>query len=51
MPGPLEEMVPEAPMTRCQGIGGLVLGGKNFRAAHDSFFLFDKQLWEDLKRL
>ena len=33
MPGPLEEMVPEALMTRCQGIGGLVLGGKNFRAA------------------
>ena len=34
MPGPLEEMVPEAPMTRCQGIGGLVLGGRNFKAAH-----------------
>jgi hypothetical protein len=34
VPGPLEEMVPEAPITRCQGIGGLVLGGKNFKAAH-----------------
>ena len=32
MPGPLEEMVPEAPITRCQGIGGLVLEGKNFNA-------------------
>ena len=32
MPGPLEEMVPEAPITRCQGIGGLVLDGKNFKA-------------------
>jgi hypothetical protein len=34
VPGPLEEMVPEAPITRCQGIGGVVLGGKNFKAAH-----------------
>ena len=33
MPGPLEEIVPEALITRCQGIGGLGLGGKNFRAA------------------
>ena len=37
MPGPLEEMVPEAPITRCQGIGGLVLDGKNFKADHVAF--------------
>ena len=32
MPGPLEEMNPEAPITRCHGMGGLVLDGKNFKA-------------------
>ena len=39
MPEPLEEMVPEAPITRCQGIGGSVLDGKNFKADDRSFLI------------
>ena len=32
VPGPREEIVPAALMTRCQGTGGLVLGERNLRA-------------------
>ena len=46
MPGPLEEMVPEAPITRCQGIGGLVLDGKNFKAAHVALTNNQAETWD-----